>query len=656
MQITALDRIAYELHGVSTTEVSNTLNLTLNSQSPFATFHFDYDLPLDSIFLLEQDTFTFTLTANGSAPAADSVHHGADYATGINVQQEPYATLKAFIEIRKGGSAIPAGDWDITSVNGNNTFRIEHHTPGGFDEGDYEAVLAPGAIHNNVEKTMGETVGRFKVCIAELSGCHPEPNAGLGIKALPVDSLEFPGGEAELVLTGRNLQHAAKAHALKIKLPYALGDIAVEPDRVSAAGDSAVYTVHIPANNTDTEINYDFVALTGYSDTDTARVDAGACPKTKPVASVTVRSAPPVKITNPVCMNDPSDCAAVTVQNPWMQGCEKKYEVFIPYTGFDREVKITYLGLADKYLYQYGGGHPTSIVVPADETYLELFFMTARVPDGQEGGTGAIVLSTPSLPSDTSLFFTFWNEPDLSEMVYIPRTTMYGGLLELNIRGGSPDLLRSFNEGATWESAWAPISGLDLERLDHEIRFYEPGGCRLYTVDMPEPSQGGLLEREVELPAYAFAVTDPLNGLHQVESGKDFRFTVTLTGPYAEFTPEVSTTRRLSPDEVFITKQEDGSFRVRIPAIRENIRIIIRVNGEELPDVGNEYVEVTRVWTSDGEVYIHSTAPGEAQIYTLTGALVRSVPVTAGQAARTALPPGFHFVKLNGKTYKVGVQ
>jgi hypothetical protein len=339
---------------------------------------------------------------------------------------------------------------------------------------------------------------------------------------------------------------------------------------------------------------------------------------------------------------------------PWMQGCEKKYEVFIPYTGVDREVTVTYLGLADKYLYQYGGGHPAKIVVPADETWLELSFLTARVPDGQEGGTGAIVLSTPSLPGDTSLFFTFWNEPDLSEMVYIPRTTMYGGLLELNIRGGSPDLLRSFNGGATWESAWGPVTGLDLERLDHEIRFREPDGCRLYTVDIAEPSQTGIPEREVELPAYTFTVTDPLDGLNYVKNGKDFLFTVTLTGPYAAFTPEVLTTRRLSPDEVFITKQEDGSFRVRIPAIRENIRIIIRVNSEELPAAGNEYVEVTRVWTAEGEVYIQSTAPGEAQIYTLTGARVKSVPVAAGQTARTTLPSGFHFVKLNGKTYKVG--
>jgi hypothetical protein len=162
--------------------------------------------------------------------------------------------------------------------------------------------------------------------------------------------------------------------------------------------------------------------------------------------------------------------------------------------------------------------------------------------------------------------------------------------------------------------------------------------------------------REVELPAYAFAVTDPLNGTHYVESGKDFRFTIKLTGPYAEFTPEVSTTRVMSPDEVFITKETDGTFQVRIPAVRENIKVIIRVNGEELSSVDNEYVEVTRVWTSEGEVYIQSTAPGEAQIYTLTGALVGSVPVAAGQTARTSLPPGFHFVKLNGKTYKIGVQ
>jgi hypothetical protein len=234
---------------------------------------------------------------------------------------------------------------------------------------------------------------------------------------------------------------------------------------------------------------------------------------------------------------------------------------------------------------------------------------------------------------------------------------MYEGLLDFNNQSGSPDMLRSFNGGATWESAWAPISGIDLERLEHEILFREPGSCcTVYSFDMPEASEADELVREVELPNYAFTVTDPSGGTHYVKSGADFQFTITLTGPYAEFTPEVSTTRRFSTDEVFVTKdEENGFFQVRIPAIRENIRVIIMVNGTE-PNVGNEYVEVTRVWSVNGNVYINSSASGEALIYSPAGALVKNMPVEAGQTVRTTLPAGFYFVKLNGKTYKVGAK
>ncbi|MDR2138199.1 MAG: hypothetical protein LBP50_01415 [Tannerella sp.] len=659
ISITARDNIGYEQHEVRTNDFSNTLKLALNTETPFATFHFDYDLPTDSVFLTAQDTLTFTLTANGAGAAVDSVRFGADYETGLDVQDPAHlATLKDLIQIRKDGLVVLPTNWEIESVNGNNTFKIQTVAPYKFEEGDYKVFLQgnlPGDIYNNAGNVMQDTVGVFKVRIPELSNCDATiDNAGFGFTPAP-DSLDFLGGEVELILVGRNLQYAAGAHALQIKLPYELGDTEVEPV-ASEDGDSAVYKLRIPGNSTAADISHDFVALMfgGPANTDAAAL--ALCPLTRPAgtARVTVKQAPAVKITDPE-FPDPSE---VTVENPWTQCCgEKRFTVEVPLTGFDRVVTIKYLGLAEEYLYSWGGGRPTSVTLPADESYLELFFITARVPDYLEGQRGAIVISTPALPSDTSKYFTFWNSPDLSEMVYIPRTTMYAGLLNLNIRGGSPDLKRSFNEGATWESAWTPVSWLEMERLDHEILFREPGGCADYIIDRLEDDGAEVPNREVELPDYAFTVTSPGSGVHHVKSGRNFEFTITLTGPYAEYTPEVSTTRQLSPDEVFVTREESGLFRVRIPAVREDIRVIIRVNGEELSGVDNAYVERTRVWTTKGgNLYIHSTVTDEAQIYSSTGALVGQVPVAAGQTVRTTLPAGFYFIKLDGKTYKTGVQ
>ncbi|MDR1454654.1 MAG: hypothetical protein LBJ01_03285 [Tannerella sp.] len=480
IQITAWDSCGYERHDATTTELSNTLTLTLNTETPFATFHFDYDLPLDSVFLKPLEAFTFSITANGSGAAFDSVRYNnasADYGTGLDVQDPlNISSIQDFINIYKNGIPIPA-DWVLedVGVDGNNTFLINSagSMPDGFEEGDYEVVLNGDTIVNNADLQMLRTIGKFSVRIAELDcdASAVEDNAGLGIRPMP-DSLGFLGGDAELVLLGKNLQYAADAHALRVKLPVALGDVTVEPTTVSAAGDSAVFRIHIPNNNTEVNVNYDFLALMFG---DTAKVTTSYCPQTKPVARITVKPAPAVEIENPdLC---PQCGPEVTVWDPWTQGCENRYAAYVPKTGFDRVVTVSYLGLADKYLYSWGGGRTTTVVLPADEDQFELFFMTARVPDELEGQKGAIVISTPSLPSDTSEWFSFWNAPDLSRMVYYPRTTMYAGLLDFNNQSGSPDMLRSFNGGVTWESAWAPISGIDLERFDHEILFREPGSC-----------------------------------------------------------------------------------------------------------------------------------------------------------------------------------
>ena len=166
IQLWAKSGIAYESHSVRTTDISNVLQLKLNLTEPYATFHFVYDLPLDSVFLSAQDDFTFTITANGTnlnPVTRDSVHLGPDWATGTRIQDLTSAALQSFITINKWDvagmslGAVSPSDWTV-AVNADNTFTVTHVNPGGFDEGDYEVVLAQNAIYNNGDNPMGQTL------------------------------------------------------------------------------------------------------------------------------------------------------------------------------------------------------------------------------------------------------------------------------------------------------------------------------------------------------------------------------------------------------------------------------------------------------------------------------------------------------------------
>jgi hypothetical protein len=647
IQMYAKTHIASDRNGAKTSAPSAVASVMFNVNTPYPTFHFNYDWPADSIFFTSQTEFTFTLVTNGSKSngIADEIYDTGGLAAGNIINS---TSIDSLIEISKNRSALPDSLWTAT-VEPGNLVRVTTVSPYQFDNGDYVVRLKPGVIRNNLSNRMEEKFGAFKVRIPRLkagAGCTtPGDHTGYGIELIP-DTPDFRGGEVTLVIVGEHLQHADKAHALEIRLPASLGGGKVYP-RVTAAGDSAFYTHTLPWNNKAVEEVYEFEILLfgkpapGGSD----------CPK-PPVAKVRQSAAPPVRLTPPVC----SSCPPGSSSSEWFEGCEKTFTLTVPETGSDREVTITYLGLAEKYLVAKDGGQWKKLILPKGVTELSLTYRTLRVPDNREGDSGAIVVSTPSLPSDTSVRFKFWNKPDLSNLVYYPRTTQYAGLLELHIRGGSPGLLRSFNHGHTWESAWLPVTPLQISNLEEVILFREPEGCDMTEALLPIGGTGDpTIDRKVSIPVYEHLSTHPQPGEHFVRSGKDFVLTVTLSGPYVNGVLSASTDRRLSPDEVYVTPLGNNVFRVRIPAIRENIQIFFKVNGVDVP-MGNEQIEPTRIWTEGGNVCIASTGGGEARIYMLTGALVRYFPVMAGKTARIPLGAGFYLVELNGDIRKVAVR
>jgi hypothetical protein len=352
------------------------------------------------------------------------------------------------------------------------------------------------------------------------------------------------------------------------------------------------------------------------------------------------------------------------VADKWFGNCEYEFTATIPDDGTDREVNLTYLGLAQNYLVMQGGvPPPEKVTLRGGETQLYLLLKTLRVPDQQNGGRGAIVVSSPGLPSDTSIWFQFYSIPTVN-IVYIPPTTMYPGLLELNISGGSPNLERSFND-EIWESAWLPITPLQISNLEGMVYFREPEGCE---ADLHFPiigfnSGGGSggtpqIVREVTLPNIPNIITDPGVGIHRVNSGDDFTFTVTLTGPYSGMLPEVTTDRRLLSDEEGVTIVPEGNdvFSVTIHAIREPFGVYINTVADI--NQGIESVDSPRVWTADGQLHIYAIRSGEAKVYTLTGALVKSFQLVGGKTNSTALQTGFYVVMTfsDGRRYKVVIQ
>jgi hypothetical protein len=71
--------------------------------------------------------------------------------------------------------------------------------------------------------------------------------------------------------------------------------------------------------------------------------------------------------------------------------------------------------------------------------------------------------------------------------------------------------------------------------------------------------------------------------------------------------------------------------------------------------VGNERITVPEpiVKVQNNTLYIAATTNGAAQIYAVSGQLLKTVALTAGQTTATPLPPGIYIVVAGGKTWKI---
>jgi hypothetical protein len=145
----------------------------------------------------------------------------------------------------------------------------------------------------------------------------------------------------------------------------------------------------------------------------------------------------------------------------------------------------------------------------------------------------------------------------------------------------------------------------------------------------------------VTLPSIAGAVPRPSAGRHVLVSGADFEFTLYPSSALAGYEPSV-TTGRASADgdpDVLCTPNADGSYTVRIRAVRQDITVAITFPGASTDADVVEQTALT-VYAVPGAIAVEN-ARSEAvvlRVYTLAGTLVRRLTAAPGTTRLTAAP------------------
>lgn len=156
----------------------------------------------------------------------------------------------------------------------------------------------------------------------------------------------------------------------------------------------------------------------------------------------------------------------------------------------------------------------------------------------------------------------------------------------------------------------------------------------------------------VTLPSVEGATTDPLAGSYDVESSDNFRFYLTLDADYNQSVPVVTTSR----GETITPRTSDGAYIVKY--VHSDLVISIGGIVKNPPPVANAEIQSgTRIFTHDGSLFITTDRPARAQVFALTGQLIRSLSLPAGTTHVDPLTDGIYIVRLSdGTVQKVVVR
>jgi hypothetical protein len=178
----------------------------------------------------------------------------------------------------------------------------------------------------------------------------------------------------------------------------------------------------------------------------------------------------------------------------------------------------------------------------------------------------------------------------------------------------------------------------------------------------PPPPPSAPIKRQIYLPAAEGFTYNIRAGYHYVDSRSDFPFIIITT---TDDTPghlkaaghpldnlKVTTgTARDTNGGVILERIALDSMRVTIKMVNQNIRITVTGG---TPD-GTETVESAKVWSYGGALHLYSPTSGTAQVFSLTGQLVKTLTFASGETASATLARGIYIVRIDGKTWKVSL-
>lgn len=273
----------------------------------------------------------------------------------------------------------------------------------------------------------------------------------------------------------------------------------------------------------------------------------------------------------------------------------------------------------------------------------------------ENGQYVGMIVSIAGGGSDTVFYKQLFEEVSW-DVKYTMVTEIDKGRLNLGIKGGSPTLHRSIDDGQSWVPISKGFSQWDLLYIGEEcdILLYQSFQCCYDTIKIRKPTGTVNVQRYIDIPKVSGVSTNPGIGRHYIDSRKNFTFnayyagdpmSVKATGYYSRTTQDLDATAEL---------QADGSYKYTLYKVVEpwTISFEPKTNAGE---VSNETLVVQPpVWSSGNTLYVNVSEKSVANIYTLTGVLYKQAEV--GGYSTIQLPRGFYIVSLNGSQYKIMIK
>jgi hypothetical protein len=163
--------------------------------------------------------------------------------------------------------------------------------------------------------------------------------------------------------------------------------------------------------------------------------------------------------------------------------------------------------------------------------------------------------------------------------------------------------------------------------------------------------------REVTVIGSEYFASDR-TGSFIVNSGGNLTLTLTPVKPLPEGQElKVSTNRHIIADDeggLFVTANPNGTYTVFIPQIKEAVEVTISTVATTIGTGSEVIADATRAWSAARTIYIAAGADDtQANIYNVTGVLVKTIRLAAGETIEISLPAGIYIVTTGKKTFKI---